>query len=328
MFGEDVFSAMSAFFAGKVLCDNRGAFVLGCQGPDIFYHNQRTKPVSLQYGSLLHRRGFGDFSACLLKNGRVGAQTGALGAYAMGFTTHAFLDRACHPYIIYRGANYHSFFERIIDVLMLKKLRGLVPASWDQEIVLAEVCENPPSALKELIAVSLVETFPERAGKDRNLARRIDNAFSDSARFYNMSSPSKIASAFCADSNEKRPVFTRRALHFVYPQNLPEEIDFLNLNHSPWRYPHICKGGQHPPGDTRSFLDIYSGAVKTAVDALSPCFARYFENGELMPDMGEKIDNMGLSIQNEEGRPCAPNLTDPLPLEQVMEQQAKLRGVP
>jgi hypothetical protein len=327
MFGEDLVSALRGSLpAEKILDDFRSAFVLGCQGPDIFYHNLKSKPVALQYGSLLHRRGYGIFSANLLNAGFSGAQKNEHGAYALGFLTHAVLDRACHPFIIYHcGRNYHSFFERIIDTLMLKKLRGLEPAFWDQERLLAETCENPPPGLKESIAASLARTFPEKAGKDRNLARRIDNAFIDCARFYSMSSPSKIKEALAAATGEK-PLFSMRALNYVYPENLPGEIDFLNLNRKPWRYPHIPADGEMPEEDTRSFPEIYSDALKFAIGTLAPLFTS--PCGAFSPrETAERIGNGCLSIQDENGKPCAANLTDPLPLDEVIKQQVKLRGV-
>jgi len=327
MFGEDLLSALSAELpAEKFLNDFRSAFVLGCQGPDIFYHNLKSKPVALQYGSLLHRRGYGTFSACLLNMGLSCTQINDLGAYSLGFLAHAVLDRACHPYIIYFcDRNYHSFFERIIDTLMLRKLRGLEPAFWDQEHLLADICENPPPGLKESIARCLAAAFGERVNKDRSLARRIDNAFIDCARFYSMSSPSKIKEALAAASGGKR-LFSMRSLNYVYPENLPVQIDFLNLNHKPWRYPYIPADGEMPKEDTRSFPEIYSDALKLAIDTLAPIFTSPCGAFPL-DETAERIGNGCLSIQDENGKPCAANLTDPLPLDEVIEQQAKLRGV-
>jgi hypothetical protein len=327
IFGEDVISAIYNVPAnGNFWGAFRGAFVLGCQGPDIFYHSQRHKPVALEYGSLLHRRGFGIYAANLLKKGLSSAEINAHSAYSLGCMTHAVLDRACHPYIVYlSGVNYHSFFERIIDTLMLRELRGLDPASWDQERLLAEACENPPPGLKESIAASLAAAFPEKAEKDSKLARRIDNAFIDCARFYGMSSPLKIKESFSGGFGEK-PTLTRRALNYMYPENLPSEIDFLNLKHKPWRYPHIPQSGDMPKDDVRSFPEIYSDAVKSAVSSFAPVIL-YSGGAFPFDEASEKIGNGGLSIQNENGKPCAPNLTAPLPFEQVMEQQRKLRGV-
>jgi len=101
-----------------------------------------TRPLALAYGSLLHRRGFGDFCAWLLKAALPpqpsSQDMNACGAYALGFLFHAALDRACHPYIIYKSASvragrgenglYHPFFERILVTLMLKRLRKIETA--------------------------------------------------------------------------------------------------------------------------------------------------------------------------------------------------------
>jgi len=328
MFGEDVVSGLfDEPIRAKMLNDYRSAFVLGCQGPDIFYHSQRLKPAALEYGSLLHRRGCGVFTYGLLEKGLPTTDFNMYGAYALGFMTHAVLDRFCHPYIIYHcGGSYHSFFERIIDVLMLKKLRGLDPACWDQERLLAEVCENPPPRLKDIIFQSLAASFPERVNNDRSLTKRLDNAFADCARFYNMTSPAKIKAEF-SDNLVKRRQLSRRALNYVYPENIGEEIDFLNLKHKPWRYPHIPANGQMQQEDSRSFLEIYADAVKAAIDAFSPIITHYLKSGTFPAMTVEKIGNHGLSILDENGRPCAPNLTDPLPLGEVLEQQRKLRGV-
>ena len=168
----------------KIRDTHRKAFTLGCQGPDIFYHSQSRRPVGLEYGTLLHRRGTGTFTAELLKMGlgwgsrRGGAaqkekKINALGAYALGYMTHAILDRQAHPYIVYksdrpppetpRRDRSHAFLERIIDLLMFRYLRGSEISGWDQEGMLAEICDNPPPGLKELLVHSLVRTFPERA---------------------------------------------------------------------------------------------------------------------------------------------------------------------
>ena len=68
LFGEDViaeiyrsigsrFGLVADKAREKILGSYRAAFTLGCQGPDLFYHNQRSRPVGLEYGTLLHRRG-------------------------------------------------------------------------------------------------------------------------------------------------------------------------------------------------------------------------------------------------------------------------------
>jgi hypothetical protein len=354
LFGEDVIAEIYRRLGGRfgivadkalerIRKDYRTAFALGCQGPDIFYHSQGRRPVGLEYGTLLHRRGAGVFTAGLLKmglpdpppdeedirRGRREKGINALGAYALGFMTHALLDRQAHPYIVYKSgyvspanpetlryARLHAFFERIIDVLMLEKLRGEEAASWDQEGLLAGICAKPPLGLKELLVRALVLAFPERAGKDEKLSRRMDNTFADCADFYHRLAPHRTS---LASWGEDPPM--PEILAYVYPEKLPGDIDFLNLKKDPWYYPAGNSGE-----DRRSFPEIYAQAVDAATLSMSPVIAGYLTTGIFpIKDAAQAIGNEGLSIHDESGKPCAPTRAEPLPLDRVLEEQAELR---
>jgi hypothetical protein len=341
----------------KILIDYRVWFLLGCQGPDIFYHSQMTKPVALEYGTLLHRRGYGIFTAALLKMAlpdpppseedirmfRREKGITPLGAYALGFMTHAFLDRLAHPYIVYKsgpafpapaepfrpgpgqgpalGKNAHAFFERIIDVLMLEYLREMPVSSWDQEALLVSACEAPTPGLRELLARALIAAFPERAGGDARLQERMENTFLDCTAFYRYTDPGKTSIRRGAYGDA--PDWLREIpLPYLYPEDLPGHIDYLNLAHRTWFYP-----GPGGAPDSRSFPAIYADTVQTAADSLSVFIARYLETGTFpIKEAAQTIGNGGLSIQDETGKPCAPVRTSPLPLDEVLAQQEKLRA--
>ena len=346
LFGEDVtaeihrrmesrFGVVAGKALEKIRDTHRKAFALGCQGPDIFYHSQNRRPVGLEYGTLLHRRGVGIFTAGLLKMGLPDPPPGtpaeatgrgsppekeinALGVYALGFMTHAILDRLTHPYIVYksdrpppenaRRDRSHAFLERIVDVLMLKRLRGAEISGWDQEGILAEICEDPPPGLRELLARALVLAYPERAGKDEKLRARIENTFLDCAAFYRNTAPANKPKSHVA---------------YLYPEKLPVHIDFLNLKKRPWYYP----AGEKKE-DLRSFPELYAAAVKAAADSLTGIIGRYLEEGFFpIAEAAQAIGNGGLSIVDEEGRPCALSWTDPLPLQEVLDEQVALRGL-
>jgi hypothetical protein len=353
LFGEDVIDGMYRILhpqfgvvakraREKVEEDYCFSFVLGCQGPDIFYHNQMTKPVGLEYGTLLHRRGSGAFTAALLKLGlpdrpasaedvlahRPEGGITALGTYALGFMTHAILDRFCHPYIVYKTVklsgenrrgerNIHAFFERILDVLMLEELRGKPATSWDQES-LARICDDPPEGLKELLAEAFRRSFPERAGKDTKLTQRIDNTFRDCAGFYRHTDPAKTSFG----SPWAKQILEEIPLVYIYPEALPGGIDYLNREHRIWYYPTI--GGAE---ETRSFPEIYAQALEFALESLTPFIAAYLEAGVFpIVDAAQSIGNGGLSIQDATGKPCPPSRSEPLDLETVLEQQRRLRA--
>jgi hypothetical protein len=341
LFGEDLLAALDRAFHRRLVEDScLPAFSLGCQGPDIFYHSQITRPVGLEYGTLLHRRGYGSFAAVLFElalSGDGPESRSDLAAYAWGFATHAILDRACHPYIVYKTArpdgkgrggegNLHAFFERIVDTLMLEELRGRPVASWDQE-TLARLCEDPPRGLRELLAETLRRAFPERAGGDAHLQRRIDNTFQDCAGFYRHTDPGKTSflharGALSEQSAYQQRIVEEMPLVFLYPEALPRDIDYLNRERHAWQYP-LAGGGQ----DTRSFPDIYAQALATALETLGPPVSGYLETG-LLPggeETARRIGNAGLSIQDRDGKPCPATCSEPLPLERVLEQQRQAR---
>ena len=156
--GEDALRRAAAelgIAAGKGL-EALGAaapwFRLGCQGPDIFYHNQRTMPSGLHYGSLAHRRGYGSIVAGFARamGEEEGRPDSAPGAYLLGMATHAAIDRATHPFVVYfsgwarpgdpdsrklRGC--HPFLERILDILLLRRSRGLEIRQYDIDAMIA-----------------------------------------------------------------------------------------------------------------------------------------------------------------------------------------------
>jgi hypothetical protein len=339
LFGEDLLAALGRALQCALVEDGcLSAFALGCQGPDIFYHSQITRPVGLEYGTLLHRRGYGSCCAALFD---LASPAGAaersggsdLAAYAWGFATHAILDRSCHPYIVYKTAhpggkgrggerNLHAFFERIVDALMLEELRGKPVASWDQDS-LARICGDPPRGLRELLAAALRRAFPERAGRDAQLPRRIDNALRDCALFYRHTDPGKTS--FLQPKGQsayRRKIIEELPLVYLYPEMLLPDIDYLNRERRAWYYP-LEEGGQ----DTRSFPEIYAQALETALETLGPLVEKYLETGFLPGDeaSARRIGDAGLSIQDRDGKPCPPTRSEPLPLERVLEQQRQAR---
>ena len=326
LFGEDVIQRLSTTMddaaLGKELCAliqrQSGFFSLGCQGPDIFYHNQLSRPLSLEYGGLLHRRGFGDFAADLLfrtapkyAESGIGWQDESLSAYALGFMTHAFLDRALHPYIIYKTYaagnawfGSHAFFERIIDSIMVAILRKKSIVAWDQDAHLAEPCrvsrELSPGGLSGLLTESLIQCIPEKAQGDARLACRIQNALKDCQLYYSRTNPHS-------------PYTRDERIHsaYAYPRRFSLAVDYLNLAHRPW-YDSAAAG----EGDTRSLPEQYADALGYAALTLCGFMGRSWREGAFPQEAAsEALGNWGLSFQ------AAAQVTqyrsDPLPLEEI-----------
>jgi hypothetical protein len=245
--------------------------------------------------------------------------------------THAILDRQAHPYIVYKSghqyAQFHIFLERVLDVLLLKEMRGQVINTWDQEGILAEICRKPPLGFQDFLAQALVMAFPERAAKDSKLGLRIDNTLADCAGFYFNTSPKRTTMDKIAFSGGPEWNFNPDSIPYLYPEELCEAgtgyVDFLNLEKRPWFYP--LAGSEE---DRRSFLEIYSDAITIAADSLGPVIIEYLETGIFpIAEAASIFGNGGLSIVDENGIPCTPNKMDPLPLEMVMKQQVFYRNI-
>ncbi|MDR0718851.1 MAG: hypothetical protein LBF78_04385 [Treponema sp.] len=347
LFGEDVideiyrrigprFGIVADKALKKIKKDLDASFALGCQGPDLFYHSQKRRPVGVEYGSLLHRRGAGIFTAGLLnmglpdpppskediEAGRREKSINALGVYALGFMTHAILDRKSHPYIVYKAeSRHHAFFERIIDALMLKRLRGGDISLYGGQEVLKETCENPPSGLKELLEKALVLAFPERAGNDKKLKARIDNTFADCADFYFLTDPQK-APYSGGKGGAGGSLVSPEMVPYLFPVKISRNIDFLNLEHRSWYSP--VSGGAE---SRLSFPELYSGAVDAAAGAMCPFIVRYLDTGNFpILEAAQAIGNGGLSVVDSQGRPAAAVHRNPLPLDDVLEEQLRLRS--
>ena len=321
------------------------AFRLGCQGPDIFYHNQRSKPSGLHYGALAHRRNYGRLMAgavASLPPARLAPSTGAA-AYLLGLATHAALDRATHPFIVCfagwsdpglpgseRFRSCHPFLERLLDAGLLAAERGLAPSGYDLGGLLAPEPKDAEEAVEaaaldeELVAVwaaALRTAFPRSAGGDFLLERRVANALADGRYFFAVTNP-----AVTALNEEREDWFAylddregARSVALVYPDSLPPGLDVMNLSREEW---------PHPSGDGRvsraSYLDLVAEGSSAAAMAILALRARM--DGAL-GDAGleEAIGNGGLSVCDPAGAPAPPRVSRPLPLAGVMETEYRRR---
>ncbi|NOY09010.1 MAG: hypothetical protein GXP33_09230 [Spirochaetes bacterium] len=67
IFGEEALRRSMGTEADRIITRHGNIFRFACQGPDFFYHNQRTKPSGLKYGSLLHHEHYGRFTVNMIR---------------------------------------------------------------------------------------------------------------------------------------------------------------------------------------------------------------------------------------------------------------------
>ncbi|HTX73483.1 MAG TPA: zinc dependent phospholipase C family protein [Rectinemataceae bacterium] len=337
--GEAALRGAAPAEAEAVLRSSGGYFRLGCQGPDIFYHNQRTMPSGLHYGALAHRRDYGrviEGGLESLPRDRLAPESPAV-AYALGLATHAAVDRATHPFIVFyagwadparpgteRFRACHPFFERLLDLALLSHERGIDPSDFDMEKLMAPSSQESAQADSDLVtlwAAGLRKAFPRSTGGDQLIEQRVANALADARHFIRLTNPRRTAMLpgkgdWFTYLNER---VGPRSVALIYPDSLPAEIDIESLGREGW---------EHPAGDGRSFsstyLDLIGGARSEAETILRRMLGD-LAGGSIPDGLGELIGNAGLSVNDRDGRHVPPLLSRPLPLPELMDREYRVR---
>ncbi len=323
LFAEEALRGALGDRGEEMLSAHGNLFRFGAQGPDFFYHNQRTMPTGLRYGVALHRHNYGTFVRELAREAlRLSVGPGAeLSAYILGFATHAPLDRKTHPFIGYfagaasareeasrRLYHAHPFLERILDVLVLQERFGKTPADFDY-LSLVRCGVNLPYPVIKTLVKALNATYPSYNYKSRDRLR-IQNAYRDALFFYKLTNhlnPDLVREAYKQD---RKDGFKHRRLGLIHPRTVPEGFDFLNLGHAGWCHP--CSDADR---STASFLDLYEQALQECTVMLATLYAVLSGQEELdaVPDV---VGNASLDTGREA---CTPVHSRPLPLAEILD---------
>jgi hypothetical protein len=281
IFGEEALQAALGKDAEVILARFGNVFRFGTQGPDFFYHNQRTKPSGLKYGVAVHREGYGRLVAGLVgEHLRLKAPAVCeLSAFILGFATHAFLDRKTHPYIKYYSGwvdrekpdslqyfRCHVFLERILDVLVLQERRG--QELGDLRVLEQIYCgETLPYSIVKGLLKALHTAYPRMRYKSQD-RRRIDNAYLDTLFFYIVTDPLSPHFRRLAYLRDQETGKNRKRLALFHPLRIPIGIDFLNLKHDEWLHP--CDRNLRSRAD---FFTLYEQALGDAASSLRVLWA-------------------------------------------------------
>ena len=318
-------------------------FRLGCQGPDIFYHNQRTRPSALHLGGLAHRRGYGALvEAALAFVARPGAPRRDFLAPAasclLGMATHAAVDRATHPFIVcFAGwrepgsagavpVNAHAFLERLLDAAYLEAVKGLRPSDLDLEALTRPRGPDTAEGMAELLglwAAGLRAAYPRAAGEDALLERRVENAMADALRFFALTNPAATREA----EEAEREWFLRlgeeegrKAVALLYPEPPAGDLDPMNLARAAW---------PHPSGDGRESSASYPDLVEEGIEggaASVRALLGALASGPPFVGVARAVGDGSLSVADEGGKAAPPRVSRPLPLGPLMEAEYRRRA--
>jgi hypothetical protein len=298
IFAEDSLREALGREAEPILAERGNVFRFGAQGPDFFYHNQRTRPTGLKFGVNAHRQGYGRLVANMIHElrhleAKGYRQTPEIKTYILGFTTHAFLDKKTHPFIDYfsgwveadreeseRYYRCHIFMERILDVLMLKLKRDLNIREFSL-LPLLDCGAMLPYGIVKTLVKSLNVTYPNTHFKSRD-RRRVENAYVDSMGFYTFIDPLNPQYRRLAFERDRSTQGDKRRLALFHPFEVPEDIDFLNLNRETWTHP--CNDRWR---HQESFPELWESAQKETVPVLVEMYEVLEGRGD--PERAEQL---------------------------------------
>lgn len=324
---------------------HQGAFHLGCQGPDIFSHNRRTKPLALAYSRLMHRRKYGVFCAHFLKHthGLTSNEAHLCKSWFFGFVTHQVLDRILHPYIIYRSsgvslsngvrvnpARFHAFFERILDVLVFERLSGLSVSEFDTGTSFF-LSENEVEILSLHISKALLDTYPRETVEDTNLITRICNAFADSMFFYGLTNPCEISMLKRNAILIRDDPFDRirrfysyglDAIALLFPEIPSTNIDWLNIQNTEWKHP---VNGDVFYSSVPDLIDMSVIEASEVIEMLDFLYLQPSLDDLALKKFEDVIGNACLGVAGSDGKVGQVMWYDPFPLETELLHQMELR---
>lgn len=282
LFGVDVYHSIPNCDLKKIIRTYPSAYKLGLQGPDIFFFylpcllgNQ-----SKNLGSAMHQSNVNKFfENYLTALDSYSGKTREIGiSYLAGFLCHYGLDALAHPFIYSRtdkeiynvGAILrddhsvsqdiktlyyadHRILETIIDTLMLKKRKNLVPSKFLKDQIV-RMPKEVSDTLSFLLCNSINSTYYNCCTlSPRNLHRV----------FHAMKRECKILANRTTKKKQLVERIENRYIKFPLLSSLipsdfvADEDDALNLSHHTWSLPW-------EPNCTfsASFLDLYKDAIE------------------------------------------------------------------
>lgn len=310
---------------------NKAAFNLGCQGPDLFSHNRRTKPYGLAYSRLLHRHDYGRFCA-VFANALVSNPSPILASWFYGFVSHQAVDRVFHPYIVNRSfvpgttgiegvspAHLHAFLERILDVCLLEAIGKISLRDFDTDRAF-----NPGLAETRTIAASIASalavTYPGEAANDPEIRQRCENAFTDSLYYYEMTNPAVTSLGRPAECSgiQRFVELGIGGVALLHPDVSLSGVDWLNAARKEWRHP-VSGEYRH-----ESVGDLHEAAVREASAAIRAA-AEVLSGNEAGDSLEAIIGNECLSAAGPDGRIGTVSFFEPFDLAGTLLDQAKKR---
>lgn len=320
LFGYDMIDYLDKSKYRDLINKNKKLFILGCQGPDIFFYNdfwpwiKGKRGPSL--GKLMHREKTGEYFIKSLEYIKQKSGEGCFGelfSYITGAMCHFGLDRVVHPYIFYYSGKYnkndvkthkyreyHKKLELIIDALLLKEKKDLLSHKYPvyKEIDLGK--ELPKSIrkfykhiIKSVYNLDIKSDFSNDAYKDM---KRVLKVMYDPLGF------KKILLNSIDFIKRGRIKYS----NLTYPRKFINDKDYLNESNKIWL---------HPCDETKSynasFHQLYNRAKDESENMIDNGI-KFLNNKLTKKELKEAFPNLSYSTGEEINNNIVMKYFDPI----------------
>lgn len=265
LFGRDMYHQLKKPSLRSNLYQNRSAYGLGLQGPDIFFYDLISSVLhSNHIGTLAHTKATNAFfHGLMLSHDMLVRETDRqiAEAYILGFLGHYLLDTTCHPYI-YAMSHYtkqshdyfarHAYLETDIDTALLKKKLHCLPRDFQMSHTLT-LTRRQKKVIANLLYDACRYAFPTLCIHRSSMYFAIFSIQSGTRMLRDTTGQKKVLFRFLEKHLLGYPIFSP----LIPSSTLVFHADPFNLRHACW----------HNPWDKRhtsneSFIDLYQKAGK------------------------------------------------------------------
>lgn len=304
LFGCDMLNKLEKSRWKDAIDSNKNLFLLGCQGPDIFFYNDFLPWVKdkrgPKIGDLMHVEKTGDFFVEGIKyikdNWKDKKDIEVLFVYLAGFMCHFALDRNAHPFVFYftgeydedrvethKYKGYHKKLEQTIDAILLKEKKNIDAYKYP---IFKKIDVGPllPKGVIDFYDYIFKELFGFEVNGDV-----ANDSYKDTKKVFRvLFDPIGYKKGFLAfiDLFVKDKVVYK---DMVFPKSVDNTLDYMNKNHVKWVHP--CNKDED---FNHSFYDLYDRGLEEGTDMVKT-FISFLEDNITEEDIKKAFPNLSYS---------------------------------
>jgi len=287
----------------------RQVFNLGTQGPDFFFFHL-AKPWSRKekvkdFGERLHNENVMNFFSVMLDYimNNSDKELPLLASYLYGYTCHYALDLNTHPYIFYKTGFvrsgelphnkfvvFHRQFETAIDVLMLKRIMDVKPYTMNAP-ELIRVNNLEARAVSKMYEYALNKVFEVKVYR-LQIEKAISNFRQIETILRDKQGIRKKIISLLEDLLGKQRLISS----LIYPPEIHDDLDYLNLKHLSWSFPWDISMIR-----TDSFIDMFDYSANEAAklcEQISFFIENKNERANTLAMLGNRSFSTGIDCLN------------------------------